>query len=93
MMRNQPESLLLECEFSRFNIIDRGCGVVEISNGRQKHFVAESEVKQFADQLFVIDDLFRTSGPASDDRMTGSEPMLSIFRGDEADHQPCRVRH
>lgn len=47
----------LNRDVSEYNVIDRGQGIIEISNGQQSCFVSNDEVVQFADQLFLIDDL------------------------------------
>ncbi|APZ90860.1 cadherin repeat domain-containing protein [Fuerstiella marisgermanici] len=54
----------LNYDVSDFNIIDRGDGIIEISNAQQTTLVSNVEVVQFLDQLFLIDDLLNGSNNA-----------------------------
>ena len=52
----------LNNDVSDFNIIDRGNGIVEISNAQVTNLITNVEAVQFLDQLFLIDDLLNTGG-------------------------------
>ena len=47
----------LNRDLSELNVIDRGQGIIEISNEQQTNFVSDDVVLQLLDQLLLIDDL------------------------------------
>ncbi len=54
----------LNNDVSDFNVIDRGNGIIEISNAHQTNLVTNVEVVQFLDQLFLIEDLLNNGNNA-----------------------------
>ncbi len=54
---------------SDFNVIDRGNGIVEISNGSQKNFITNVESVQFGDTVYSIESLIGGTG-------SGNSPVI-----------------
>ncbi|MEQ9408540.1 MAG: cadherin domain-containing protein [Fuerstiella sp.] len=53
----------LNNDVGEFDIIDRGNGIIEISNDQQKNYVSNVEAVQFLDALYLIDQLVDDNGP------------------------------
>ena len=49
---------ILNIDVREYNVIDRGNGIVEISNGYQTSYLTDVEVRLLIDQLLLIDDMF-----------------------------------